>query len=194
MYQKPAFSLIELITVMAITAILIGLGLSGLVNLRNSTTVKGAVDEFLINFNSTKNAARNSVITGLDASASDQDNLAIVGLLDYYGIVIRNNTFARGTCTSGSVPQNLSCQYSEPLKTGNYEVINIALDGSNQTGCNFIRFSLTSGRLAFGEDNVNNVVVNNNTSCIYVFSHSQSPGTQLRVEVNRQDATARILN
>lgn len=163
--RQPAFSLIEMITSLAIAAMLLSLGIAGLFSLRDRTTTKLAVDEFIQNFNSVKNAARNSVVSV--AGGNEEAVINNVNNLDYYALIFEGTgMYARFRCQVNAGTNVINCPANTriPLRTGNYSTINFT---SPVSTCSAILFSLSTGSITFGSFNNNNITVNATQRCNY---------------------------
>ncbi len=186
MYRKPALSLIELLVVLAITAVLIGMGSSALVLLRDRAVTKQAVDEFVQNFTGTRNLARNSVsILSPGVNPDIQDDVRIAQQLadfDYYAIIFANESYARGVCKD--MGNFLDCSaVAGSLKTSIYEIVSAApLDPDR---CGALIFNQSTGKFNFGRGSGAGVTFSNGiTSCSYEFKHKTTPGVSFRVNVD----------
>ncbi len=188
--KKKGFSLIELLTVLAITAILLGIGITQLLTMRNRTLAKQALDEFIQNYNSVRNSARNSVLegrkTGANLSLTDDINvIEKADKMDYYAVKIVNDSYYKGTCED--VFSGFACTFDEnDLKDSKSDVIDVKPLSPEQ--CSAIIFSLSTGHISFGSvDGNQNITLNKNIDkCEYRFSHVTTPDIGLDLSLDKQ--------
>ncbi len=186
MYRKPALSLIELLVVLAITAVLIGMGSSALILLRDRAVTKQAVDEFVQNFTGTRNLARNSVsVLSPGTNPGIQDDVRIAAQLadfDHYAIIFANDSYARGSCKN--LGNFLDCSaVAGSLKTSIYDIVSAtALDPDR---CGALIFNQSTGKFNFGRGSGAAVSFSPGiTSCVYEFKHKNTPGVGFQVNVD----------
>lgn len=192
MGKKSAFSLLELIVVMAIAAILMSLGLTSLISLRNTTLIKQSVTEFTENINGVRNSARNTVISGRPVGvspAAEEETINAVNNLDYFAIKFENNNYQQGTCSSTST--QLICTFSavNMLKPNPANVI----VNPEAEGCGAIIFSLSTGNFRFANLAQEVATFNNTKKCNYSFRNGETGGTTIRVEGDVELNKFRIL-
>lgn len=186
MYRKPALSLIELLVVLAITAVLIGMGSSALILLRDRAVTKQAVDEFVQNFTGTRNLARNSVaVLSPGTNPGIQDDVRIAAQLadfDNYAIIFTDESYARGACKN--MGNSLDCSaVTGNLKTSIYDIVSASpLDPDR---CNALIFNQSTGKFNFGRGSGTAVSFSAGiTNCIYEFKHKNTPGVSFQVNVD----------
>lgn len=90
-----AFTLLELIIVMAIVGIMSALGIQGLVLFRQTTQFKQAEADVITVFNNVRNKARNSVASG---SLVSDSTLLPDAVVDGYAIYFENDTYSLYRC------------------------------------------------------------------------------------------------
>lgn len=192
--KLPAMSLIELLVVILITAVILTLGISSLIGLRNRLTVRNAAGEFILNVNSVRNDARNGVIPGKQtnygsqgsASVSDKENIRTAEELDFYVVGLKSNTYYRGICDQTGI-NTLSCTFnSQSLKGAIYDVVEVKsqLNGTESANCAAIVMSLTTGKFRFGNLTGDTVTMNNTAECQYQFVHSATRAVTTNVKIN----------
>lgn len=86
---KTAFSLLELLIVIAVIAIILSLGTYALISFRNYTQVHGAYTEFASLLNTARNKAHNA---SYSASKLEQTGSIAESIPDYYGVYIYSDT------------------------------------------------------------------------------------------------------
>lgn len=158
MRKLRAFSLLELVTVMAIVATMLGLGTYVLIQLRYRTEVRTAVSELVDLFNSTRNSARNGELSGRPTGATGSG--AVVGLAaetDYYALVFSNNRYYKLSCEEGTTAGLLLCGRFSADQPGDLSAV--AEFAPANANCGAFIFSLGSGRLRFAEVLSNALVV-----------------------------------
>jgi type II secretory pathway pseudopilin PulG len=186
MYRKPALSLIELLVVLAITAVLIGMGSSALILLRDRAVTKQAVDEFVQNFTGTRNLARNSVsVLSPGTTPGIQDDVRIAAQLadfDHYAIIFANESYARGVCKN--LGNFLDCSaVAGSLKTSIYDIVSTAALDPDR--CGAVIFNQSTGKFNFGRGSGAGVSFSpGTTNCVYEFKHKNTPGVSFQVSVD----------
>jgi prepilin-type N-terminal cleavage/methylation domain-containing protein len=197
MRKKKAFSLIETLVVLAISAILLGLAITSMVSLRNNTIVKQAVTEFIENSNTVRNAARNSLLNR--QSVDDSDISGIVDLsedLDYYAIVFSQSeqTYFKGTCSVDEDTGDIACVFSQnDLKGKESDIVNVYTADED---CTVILYSLSTGDYTFAKNLTSGaiqVAPQTKNKCVYRFEHAQTQGVYFDLELDRTISEFNIL-
>jgi len=194
MRQKQGFSLVELMVVMAITAVIISLGLNSLVGLRDRTFTKQTVDEFVQNFNSIRSDARNNILPR--SSTQSLDSIIAVSniIIDIKG----DGQYYKGVCSiSGS---NTTCAIDKgSLKSETHSGIKVTTDptDSNSPNCGVVSFSLSRGEFSFGTISADGTytetpVAQQPKYCVYLFSNLQNPTIIIKLKLNKLSGTFKI--
>lgn len=195
-------TLLETLVVMLITAILLGLGITALVSLRNRLAVRNASSELVQNIASVRNDARNSVLVGknpANSSTAFVENIEAADALDYYVIKFTENSYTRGICDEDI---NLNCEFdSNTLKGSQYDIVEIIPEapggGGSPEDCSALVVFLTTGRFQFGRVATNaqesQVTTNNVESCVYRLEHVQTRITRARIEINAVTGDIKII-
>jgi prepilin-type N-terminal cleavage/methylation domain-containing protein len=207
--KLTAFSLLELIVVIAIVAVILGMGTTALISLRNQTLVRQSLNEFVENYKETRNIARNSVISGIDRdNVTDDDIAELIKTLDYRVIGISDDTYSLGTCqcqeeidqqldydqsqclstTTGSVV----CDFPEgSLKSNIYSVVEVT-PGDPQA-CSAIIFGLGTASITFGiDDDLGGITATESDTCTVQFTHSQTRWVNFNLTIDRQTSEITI--
>lgn len=158
--KLPAFSLIELVVVMAIVVLMISLGTSTLIGLRDRNILRQAVTDFAENFITVRNAARNSELVR-DPSGTvqqqDQNLLSLISSTEYFALGIGGNSeYFKASCANTANPNESSCEFLAPsLKSSASADVQLSPgilnenDGSftpaNDGSCSFFLFNLSTG-------------------------------------------------
>ncbi len=195
MRKKKAFSLIETLVVLAISAILMGLAITSMVSLRNNTIVKQSMTEFIENSNTVRNAARNSLLNR--QSVDDSDISGIMDLsedLDYYAIIFLDNTYFKGTCSIDEDTGDIACVFSQnALKSSEEEVVNVYTADEN---CSVILYSLSTGDYTFAKNLTGGAIQiapQTKNKCVYRFEHVQTQGVYFDLEIDKSISEFNIL-
>jgi type II secretory pathway pseudopilin PulG len=190
--KLPAFTLLELVVVIAIAAALMGIGINSLRTLRDRTSVKLAVDEFVLAFNGTRNLARNSVLSNRAAGSGldiDIQNAQKASNLDYYAMIFQDEQkYYRAECTQDLTKINCT-DISGNLKTEVNSLVNVRASSSNADYCKVILFNLSTGKFQLMNLNFQ---TSKATECTYTFTHQQDPAANITVSVSTVTGKAEI--
>lgn len=182
---KSAFSLLELVVVLAIVAVMMSLGITSLVELRNRTMLKQAVDNMIQNFNTTRNSARNSVIdrgqlgTGLTDLALDKAILDQSDAIDYYAIILNYGTdgdYYKGSCKSTGVGTTYTCTFDKTAKLKGAAYESVKVNAVADT-CNTIIFNMGRGNIGYLASDSSGDALSGNT----ITRTATSSGTPARI-------------
>jgi len=161
-----AFSLLEIVVVIAITSTLMGLGIASLVSLRDRNIIRQGVNEFVQTFETVRNSARNSEITRA-AGASEAQIINIINNTDYYALQINNNNYYKFICQDYSnLTTPVVCQLNNngikselstniliiPLESYDESTGVLVESVSTAAKCEFAIFNLSTGNFRFAED------------------------------------------
>lgn len=124
MLHTKGFTLLELLVVMAITAVLTALGVYGMSFLRQTIVLEGAAQELVANLTKAQNLARNSVLRQTDFQ-NLQQGVGSNPLDSFagYALVFSNSSYQLNYCSFvGSSKQTYDCQtvVSDTVKAAQY--------------------------------------------------------------------------
>jgi len=181
--NKKAFSLLELIVAMGVIAVIMGLGITGLVSLRTTVELQGAYSEFVENLKSLQNQGKNSTSGSLGSNS----------VPFMYGIFFTSTGYAFGNCDKPTSNQG-SCFIDSSLakvNTLNKNVLITSTDPSNCSGIAFVRLPGTNINVdpiiainSNGSYNINNPIL----KCVYTIKHSQN-NTIKTITINLKNGT-----
>jgi len=170
--QKSAFTLLELIIVMAIIVTLLGIGFSSLIGFRNTVQLQSVYSEFVENMKSLQNKARNSS--------------SVNGTAPFlYAIFIGSNlnTYTFGNCTKPPAgATNFICNIDPKAAVVNIANTNVTFTAVNKScqGLGFVRLPgdviSIDPVLAInqsGSYSLTNSLVPNLTKCDYTITNTQ---------------------
>lgn len=201
--RKNAFSLVELLVVMAIVAVALGLGLSSLLTLRQTTQMRNTMNEFIDAIQSSRNQARNITVNLQSASsAQDKDNLVVdsVDNLAFKGLRVVDNNFMFGDCQESSTG-TYDCVFTQGIKASdnsNIDVAPIDYNNSSASACQALIFAPGNAQGAFASlSSANEDILVVNTSvdkCYYQFNPDTRPGNSLILEYEIFSGQTSIVN
>lgn len=223
MRKLPAFSILEMLIVLVITAIILSLGINSLINLRNRNFVRQAVTEFSENFTSIRNSARNSELTRSNSGTlqqQDQSLLSQISTTDYFVLGIASDgNYYKGSCAGPlNNPTTVNCAILDPslrtelsnnitVETGTYDEVTGVFSPADTSRCRFYIFNLATGNFRFGEGqgttastvnlpaviNVNVVPPTSYTNCYIRFAYQDSSTAESILKINFSDNKFEVL-
>ena len=147
--MKTAITLIEIVVVMAIIAVLVGLGLIGMNIFRRTAQLQSAYNDLSSNLSSYRNMARNSVPSVRKPGATDIDRI-----VDSYAVFFSNNDYHLYYCEdTGNILNQYSCENTPGLierpneKSGDHAAISISLRAIDLPRCSGILFERKTGSM-----------------------------------------------
>lgn len=191
MKRKSAFSLLELIVVIAIIATIIGIGFTTFSRLRNREIARGAVDEFIGQFNDARNRARNGVVDNIIVGeVTTAQIVARIDQIDYHAIVVdvsADNYFAV-TCDENpaSGTRSVCTARDRPLKSDRFAEVEIR---ASQPTCEVMAASLSSAQVNLFDLEGNELGTAHPTgagaeNCVYNFIYPPGSPTAVTFEAS----------
>ncbi len=133
-----AFSMLEIIIVLAVLAIIMGLGWSGLITFRSTAEMQNAYSELVSVIKSEQNKAKNSVSSKSDGTTPY-----------FYALFFANNKYYAFNCgdnnTPNNIAQNVRCTKDTTVI---FRLLPVDIKLTPDTGCAGLGFTRLSGRFA----------------------------------------------
>lgn len=179
--KLKAFSMLEMVIVLAIIAVLMGLGWTGLINFRSTAEMQNAYSELVSVIKSQQNKAKNSVSSKSDGTTPY-----------FYALFFANNKYYAFNCgdnnTPNNIAQNVRCTKDSTVI---FRLLPADIKLVPDTGCTGLGFTRLSGRfvsLALPANNLDSISTFDTTYtysgvCNIKISHTQI-STERLVEIN----------
>lgn len=170
---KKAFSLLELLIVIAVIAIILSLGTYALISFRNYTQVQSAYTEFASLLNTTRNKARNASLSNskLELTGSVSESIP-----DYYGILIYSDHEYSEIYCEDSVSSSVNCFRENEIASTTLPQ-NLSISSDNCEGIIYKKLSGDMFRI------VNSNKIETTGECSITFKHTQT-SEQRRIFIN----------
>lgn len=188
---KKAFSLIELIVVFGVLAVIMGLGISGLISFRNNLDLNSFYTDIQLAIKTAQNNARNS--RDINDTSARQDAESAEYYLLQFTIVTSGSKRNRTTnydyflsylkdLNNGSLITEMPNQSISNL-TSNYISFAFSENSSSlsATDCYNIGFKRLTGDIVFLRPGKKSTAEINTGTCTITITHSDLPGVQKEV-------------
>jgi prepilin-type N-terminal cleavage/methylation domain-containing protein len=178
MSRLPAFTLIELIAVLAIMAIVTGISLQAMLVFRQTVQFQQAESDFISALRTTQNRARNSVSS---AALLAQGVPLIEAGVDGYALFFRGNNYSMRYCTRVSAIRYDCLGVEQPnLKAGEFSDVGVISTDTNK--CSGILFTrLNADILALGSEIGD---TSNTGTCTVIINHAINPFLQRQIQID----------
>lgn len=182
--QVSAFSLIELLVVMALVSVLLGIGISALTTLRTTNLLTSTRADFISNYDTIRNRARNSVlINPLSGGVSDpEDVFAELDRLRFYYMSLEDGNYGYGVCIETETGA-ISCDNNQGIWKRDDEVqIELRNCNSGAVLPNLLIFSLSTADVQFANySEISFEVLSEVSECELTFT---SAGSEIDLTIN----------
>jgi len=179
--EMKAFSLLEMIIVLAVLAILMGLGWAGLINFRSTAEMQNAYSELVSVIKSEQNKAKNSVSSKSDGTTPY-----------FYTLFFANNKYYAFNCgdnnTPNNIAQNVRCTKDTSVIFRQLPTDIVVTPSSGCAGLGFTRLSGRFASIALPANNLETISTFDTTytfsgTCNITLSHTQIQ-TQKTIDIN----------
>ncbi|KXK26584.1 MAG: hypothetical protein TR69_WS6001000590 [candidate division WS6 bacterium OLB20] len=179
--KLPAFSLFELLIVMAIIGLTATLAIFGFVSFQRTVTFSQSVNEVLSVIKETRNLAKSNTLPKDIVLNTTNTQTRVYA----YNLSFRNNQLTRSLCyrTIGATDTSWTCEPStaEQLKSSIYGDIEYVLSGG---GCYDVLFeSLTGDMKASTQATTGNRISYSEVTCLFSVRHKLT-GAVRPIEIN----------
>lgn len=171
MKSFASFTLVELIVVMAISGIMIALGVQAMLLIRQSVQFQQTESDFISNLRSVQNMARNSVAS---ATLRSQGRSLPASMVDGYALVFdtTGSNYSLRHCfrqTSGGTPR-MDCSGAESLNLKPNEYDDVVVVPLLQPKCRALFFERLTGKISAMNGQI--APLDNVGNCDYQVRHS----------------------
>lgn len=180
MRKKKAFSLLELVMVLAIIAIIMGLGYQGLIDFRATSEMQNAYADFVGNLKILQTDAKNVVNTSSTTGTP----------ADIYAIFISSSSYKFFDCYKASFGNSLNCSVDKSLSTLAQNPNIVFTPGSGCSGIGFSKLTTDIVSLNTSADIQNSTSFtagSNNpqpSSCKITITHKLLQSSQKTITIN----------
>jgi prepilin-type N-terminal cleavage/methylation domain-containing protein len=180
--KLKGFSLLELVIVLAILAIIMGIGWSGLINFRSTTEMQNAYSELVSVIRTEQNKAKNAVSSAQDGTTPH-----------FYTIFFANNKYYAFNCGDSKIPLSSTTKSVRCTKSTDvvFRVLPSGINLIPDTQCTGVGFTKLTGKFVSVNlpssdlDGISsfNTVYNDTGKCNIKITHD-SISTEKNIEID----------